>query len=259
MLGSVWKSIIYKMSFYLSRCTALFFLGLSLILITISSWMDTIALTVLRRICKNEALLYLLQERINAINAEIVERTSLETFARGGKIYVVRHVEVGFSFIPDVVVERALSRLGEQKYNLLFNNCEHFATWCKTGISKSQQIEEFIPIITHLQAVGLYEPLKKSLIGADPNNAQTLLKGALSNLKVSWDEIQPQYKKAIQEAETWNRVAIEALSRNRDDLAREALKRKVEAKKQAKRHQEQLDQIAAMTENVLKSLVIANG
>ncbi|CAO4998853.1 LRAT domain-containing protein [Microcystis aeruginosa] len=191
--------------------------------------------------------------------SEIVERTSLETFARGGKIYVVRHVEVGFSFIPDVVVERALSRLGEQKYNLLFNNCEHFATWCKTGISKSQQIEEFIPIITHLQAVGLYEPLKKSLIGADPNNAQTLLKGALSNLKVSWDEIQPQYKKAIQEAETWNRVAIEALSRNRDDLAREALKRKVEAKKQAKRHQEQLDQIAAMTENVLKSLVIANG
>ncbi|TRU85675.1 MAG: NC domain-containing protein, partial [Microcystis novacekii Mn_MB_F_20050700_S1D] len=159
--------------------------------------------------------------------SEIVERTSLETFARGGKIYVVRYVEVGFSFIPDVVVERALSRLGEQKYNLLFNNCEHFATWCKTGISKSQQIEEFIPIITHL--------------------------------KVSWDEIQPQYKKAIQEAETWNRVAIEALSRNRDDLAREALKRKVEAKKQAQRYQEQLDQIAAMTENVLKSLVIANG
>ncbi|TRU91732.1 MAG: NC domain-containing protein, partial [Microcystis novacekii Mn_MB_F_20050700_S1] len=78
-------------------------------------------------------------------------------------------------------------------------------------------------------------------------------------LKVSWDEIQPQYKKAIQEAETWNRVAIEALSRNRDDLAREALKRKVEAKKQAQRYQEQLDQIAAMTENVLKSLVIANG
>ena len=52
--------------------------------------------------------------------SEIVERTSLETFARGGKIHVVRHVEVGFSFIPDVVVERALSRLGEQKYNLLF-------------------------------------------------------------------------------------------------------------------------------------------
>ncbi len=32
------------------------------------------------------------------------------------------------------------------------------------NISKSQQIEEFIPIITHLQAVGLYEPLKKSLL-----------------------------------------------------------------------------------------------
>ena len=30
------------------------------------------------------------------------------------------------------VLERAMSRLGERKYNLLANNCEHFATWCKT-------------------------------------------------------------------------------------------------------------------------------
>ncbi len=73
MRGSVWRSIIYKMLFYLSRCIALFFLGFGIILITISSWMDTIALIVLRRICKDEAMLYLLQERINDINVKIAE------------------------------------------------------------------------------------------------------------------------------------------------------------------------------------------
>jgi hypothetical protein len=191
--------------------------------------------------------------------SEVIERTSLETFTRGGRVYVRQDPRAGFYFIPDVVVQRAEGRLGERKYNLLFNNCEHFATWCKTGISESRQIEEFVPIITHLQATGLYEPLKRSLVGTDPDNARSLLNGALSDLKVSWDEIQPKYKTAIEEVETWNRVAIEALGRNRDDLARGALHRKVTAKKDAGRYKEQLDQIASMTENVLKSLVIANG
>ncbi|MBR9911110.1 MAG: lecithin retinol acyltransferase family protein [Gammaproteobacteria bacterium] len=38
------------------------------------------------------------------------------------------------------VITRAKSRLGEKNFNLLFNNCEHFASWCVTGISNSDQI-----------------------------------------------------------------------------------------------------------------------
>ena len=34
--------------------------------------------------------------------------------------------------------------LGEQNYNLLFNNCEHFATWCKTGRHRSGQVDSVI-------------------------------------------------------------------------------------------------------------------
>ena len=37
-----------------------------------------------------------------------------------------------------------MSRLGEQRYNLLFNNCEHFAHWCKTGRHRSSQVEDFL-------------------------------------------------------------------------------------------------------------------
>lgn len=43
-------------------------------------------------------------------------------------------------YSPEETVERAKSRLGETKYNLALNNCEHFAIWCKTGISKSYQV-----------------------------------------------------------------------------------------------------------------------
>jgi hypothetical protein len=38
-------------------------------------------------------------------------------------------------------VERAYSRLGERKYDLLTNNCEHFAVWCRTNISESRQVD----------------------------------------------------------------------------------------------------------------------
>jgi hypothetical protein len=42
-------------------------------------------------------------------------------------------------FSPEEVIQRALSRLGETRYCAWENNCEHFARWCKTGQSVSEQ------------------------------------------------------------------------------------------------------------------------
>lgn len=51
------------------------------------------------------------------------------------------HVE-SMDFSADAVMSRAESRLGEFAFDIIFNNCEHFATWCKTGISNSEQVNE---------------------------------------------------------------------------------------------------------------------
>jgi len=37
-------------------------------------------------------------------------------------------------------VERADQRLGEAKYNILFNNCEQFVAWCIMGFGYSEQL-----------------------------------------------------------------------------------------------------------------------
>ncbi|MNF00551.1 NC domain protein [compost metagenome] len=37
-------------------------------------------------------------------------------------------------------VARARSRLGEDDYRLLTNNCEHFCTWCLYGEGRSEQV-----------------------------------------------------------------------------------------------------------------------
>ena len=54
-------------------------------------------------------------------------------------------------FPPDKVVSNARARLGEKGYNFLHNNCEHFAIWCKTGVSESTQIENFLQRIREIR------------------------------------------------------------------------------------------------------------
>ena len=68
-----------------------------------------------------------------------IRRTPIDQFLKGGHPKVRPY---GQCDSPDVVVERAESRLGENKYKLLFNNCEHFATWCKTGRHQSEQVKD---------------------------------------------------------------------------------------------------------------------
>ena len=46
-------------------------------------------------------------------------------------------------YSPEETVERAESQLGKGNYNLVFNNCEHFAVWCKTGVKESGQVDKF--------------------------------------------------------------------------------------------------------------------
>ena len=48
----------------------------------------------------------------------------------------------------DTVVENARSRIGESKYNPFTNNCEHFAMWCKTGTSSSDQVNKAAQMVT---------------------------------------------------------------------------------------------------------------
>jgi hypothetical protein len=47
-------------------------------------------------------------------------------------------------YTPEETVIRARERIGETQYSFWTNNCEHFAIWCKTGISESHQIEDLM-------------------------------------------------------------------------------------------------------------------
>ncbi|MBE9222262.1 lecithin retinol acyltransferase family protein [Cyanobacterium stanieri LEGE 03274] len=184
--------------------------------------------------------------------SEVVEKTSFNTFSKGNRVYI-RQYPRGFSFIPDIVIERAFSRLGEKKYNLLFNNCEHFATWCKTGINDSKQVQDFIPTINKLNTFNLFDPLKTAFKDVNSNNTENIINSALNDIRVAWNRIQPEYKEALKEVDIWQKVAYKALQNNREDLAREALIRKKKYQTRVNELQSELEKLATMTEGLIQS------
>lgn len=75
-----------------------------------------------------------------------INLVSKQAFAQGRDI-TIKHYSDDECFPPEFVVIRAYSRLGESEYNLLCNNCEHFATWCKTGNHISEQLRSLDKLI----------------------------------------------------------------------------------------------------------------
>lgn len=88
------------------------------------------------------------------IGGEAMVRTmSLENFMEGDdELRVLKFpkrllskgkpVEEYHLMTPQQTVERARASLGKMGYNILTNNCEHFAIWCKTDMHVSYQVDD---------------------------------------------------------------------------------------------------------------------
>jgi hypothetical protein len=69
-----------------------------------------------------------------------VEEVTLAKFAAGRAVFVVRHGQSAYGGME--ALNRARSRLGEDGYRLLTNNCEHFVEWCLYDVARSFQVEK---------------------------------------------------------------------------------------------------------------------
>lgn len=88
-----------------------------------------------------------------------VAKVSLAEFTHGHPVRVHREADVAYSDIE--VVARACSRLGEDAYDVLRNNCEHFCSWCLVGAARSPQVER---LLSSSRAVGLAAQVLAALV-----------------------------------------------------------------------------------------------
>lgn len=71
-----------------------------------------------------------------------VEEVPLCQFSQGRPIWICPEDTNGAH--PEEVVRRARLRVGENRYRVFTNNCEHFCEWCVRGEPRSYQVDAFI-------------------------------------------------------------------------------------------------------------------
>ena len=76
-----------------------------------------------------------------------VRETSLDEFLDGAGNYSVWEPDPDkyeTIYSGEETVERARSCLSEEEYSLIWNNCEHFARWCKVGKREASQVRRAV-------------------------------------------------------------------------------------------------------------------
>ena len=107
---------------------------------------------------------------------ECITETRLEEFS-GGKEAIALERPAN-AYARSEVVKRARSRLGEDSYSLVRNNCEHFTTWCESGKASSKQVQKFAR-----NTVAVSAPLLQSTLNAfvTGGGQRLLVKAASTN------------------------------------------------------------------------------
>lgn len=198
---------------------------------------------------------------------EAITRSAFPTFALGETVHVKPYP---VSDPANVVVARAESRLGERDYHLVFNNCEHFVNWCKTGQHRSDQVNTVVaataagglvggvllggvfavPAIAAAGIYGLSQQIEKARAAQDPYLAQQYLDAAWAELEALEQDYQQRIDQCHREVEVWERTARLALERDREDLARAALERKYPLGQQLSKLQQQQDEVLALRQTI---------
>lgn len=81
----------------------------------------------------------------NGMSTGAIEVTAIDAFRNGNPFYIESHLFRLYD--GDESVDRAYSRLGEDWYNVVLNNCEHFVTWCINGVHSSSQVNMTVEMI----------------------------------------------------------------------------------------------------------------
>jgi hypothetical protein len=152
-------------------------------------------------------------------------RSPLAAFSRDQPLSVVIYPEGGCS-APGITLRRAMGRLGEQNYNLLFNNCEHFAHWCKTGRHRSSQVEDWLHTGSMgARAFGQWLPAavlsgSRLLNAAQLDQGVALARRSLESLEGLRQSLQLKLDKELARAEArWGQGQFETLRRAAQKLA----------------------------------------
>ena len=91
--------------------------------------------------------------------------TDIKGFLRGGKLEIKVYTDDERVFLYPVteIINWARACLGDEGYNLIFNNCQHFTNYCTLGKHHSEQVSQVLG--GRRNGMGLWDRLKGSWDG----------------------------------------------------------------------------------------------
>ncbi|OUO41748.1 NC domain protein [Megamonas hypermegale] len=145
--------------------------------------------------------------------------TDLAAFLKGGTLEIKEYTDEEFAdlYSPEQIVIYARACLGDKDYNLIFNNCEHFANVCTLGRFRSNQVDRFFNTIVDNSFIyrrngimGIWGAIK-SFFGSSSSGG-----GSRSTTTYEPDKVK------IAQIEAENKIRLSELETERIELIKQA-------------------------------------
>lgn len=154
-----------------------------------------------------------------------VIQTDLAYFLKGGILEVKEYTDEEFAdlYSPEQIVIYARACLGDKGYNLIFNNCEHFANVCTLGRFRSHQVEKVFTEQKENDFMGWWSTIK-SWFGGSSSGSRTTTNYNYEPDKVKIAQIEAEAKIRLAEMET---ERVELIKQAQMELLRDEAEAKI--------------------------------
>lgn len=154
-----------------------------------------------------------------------VIQTDLAYFLKGGILEVKEYTDEEFAdlYSPEQIVIYARACLGDKGYNLIFNNCEHFANVCTLGRFRSHQVEKVFTKRKENDFMGIWSTIK-SWFGGSSSGSRTTTNYNYEPDKVKIAQIEAEAKIRLAEMET---ERVELIKQAQMELLRDEAEAKI--------------------------------
>ena len=154
-----------------------------------------------------------------------VIQTDLAYFLKGGTLEVKEYTDEEFAdlYSPEQIVTYARACLGDKGYNLIFNNCEHFANVCTLGRFRSHQVEKVFTEQKENDFMGWWSTIK-SWFGGSSSGSRTTTNYNYEPDKVKIAQIEAEAKIRLAEMET---ERVELIKQAQMELLRDEAEAKI--------------------------------
>lgn len=155
-----------------------------------------------------------------------VIQTDLAYFLKGGILEVKEYTDEEFAdlYSPEQIVTYARACLGDKGYNLIFNNCEHFANVCTLGRFRSHQVEKVFTKRKENDFMGIWSTIKSWFGGSSSGGSRTTTNYNYEPDKVKIAQIEAEAKIRLSEMET---ERVELIKQAQMELLRDEAEAKI--------------------------------